>query len=59
MKNAQLNVTNTLLKLRADGLVLFSNGSLHFIALDFLSYDPLGLAGVVLMCASIHLGASK
>ena len=37
MKNADLNVTNTLLKLWVVELMLFNNGSLHFIAVDFLS----------------------
>lgn len=49
VKNAHLNVTITLLKLWLAELILFNNGSLHFIPVDFLSHDPLGLTGVVVM----------
>jgi hypothetical protein len=37
VKKAHLNVTNTLLELWVVELMLFNNGSLHFIAVDFLS----------------------
>lgn len=58
VKNALLNVTNTLFKLWPVKLMLFNNGFLHFKAVDFLSHDPLGLAGVVVMCVN-PLGSFK